>query len=634
MSKTTNRDTAARDRGSLEDRLARLLDTPFLARVVPHLPPETLHQLIRHRGLDACGELVTSATPAQLTSLLDLDLWRREGPGRDDRFDADRFGEWLEVLVDAGHSVAARTVAALDKDLVIVGLSRYVRVFDPGIFEPTAQSDDESIDRDEAMREGDSMEADRAGDAGSVQAGDTPMHHSSGGWLECEVAGYIVRARRADAWDAVVTLLVALDAEHGNYFHAVMQGCRRLSNSRPEIDGLDDLLLASEQHLHEVAIERERRRSQQGYATSGDARAFLEMARQPKRTRSGAPMTRMRGSIEVNPIVTAYFRAANEAPESSNEPARSPERKLELPGPAAASQSSDVHAPATDVPESLEAVMELLTEAGVMPARPRALLEAAEANPQAARLERLRRLMAYVRDTHETAYFTRSRELAFLANTLLAGCSVQSRPFTPQEASDAAAGICNLGLEYWPARWPGVTSGASSLSGPRPDDTANHLRQDSGRQAATSPETFPPDSLLIDHDLVTAFEVGWSVLHQDVSLFAAEQLISTLSNVDCVDRDIRRGLVALRRALVKQRDAGTLWRARDAAEILAMLDMTAWISVLGLLDECPVLPAALTAVLEGRTTTVSATEFDFISTAAQIGDVRIFMRKLPEALSR
>ena len=597
MSKITNRDTAPRDGGSVEHRLARLLDTPFLARVVPHLPPETLHQLIRYRGLDACGELVTSATPAQLTSLLDLDLWRHAQPGRDEQFDVDRFGEWLEVLVDTGDSVAARTVAALDKNLVVAGLSRYVRVFDPGIFEPTAQSDDEPTDRHEAMREGDSMDAD-----------DAPVHDSSGDWLECEVGGYIVRARRADAWDAIVTLLLALDAEHGNYFHAVMQGCRRLSNSRPEIDGLDDLLLAPEQHLHDVTIERERRRSQQGYATPADARAFLEMARQPKHTRSGASMT---GSITVNPIVTAYFRAADEAPESSNETARSPERTLESSTSPSlsltASHSSDVHAHATDVPESLEAVMELLTEAGVMPERPRALLEAADADPQAARLTRLRRLMAYVRDTHETAYFTRSRELAFLANTLLAGCSVQSRPFTPQEASDAAAGICNLGLEYWPAL-----------------AERDHRR----------PDAFPPDSLLIDHDLVTAFEVGWSVLHQDVSLFAAEQLISTLTDVDCVDRDIRRGLVALRRTLVQQRDAGTPWRARDAAEILAMLDMTAWISVLGLLDECPVLPAALTAILEGRTTTVSPTAFDFISTAAQIGDVRSFMRKLPDVLSR
>jgi hypothetical protein len=127
------------------------------------------------------------------------------------------------------------------------------------------------------------------------------------------------------------------------------------------------------------------------------------------------------------------------------------------------------------------------------------------------------------------------------------------------------------------------------------------------------------------------------VLHHDVSLFAAEQLIAVLAgltDVAGVDRDIRRGLVVLQRTLVKQRDAGTPWRARDAAEILAMLDMTAWISVLGLLDECPVVPAALMAVLEGRTTTVSPTEFDFISTAAQIDDVRLFMQKLPDVLSR
>ncbi len=259
MSTTTNRETAPRDGGSVDHRLARLLDTPFLARVVPHLAPETLHQLIQYRGLEACGELVTSATPAQLTSLLDLDLWRHAQPGRDEQFDVDRFGEWLEVLVDTGDSVAARTVAALDKHLVIVGLSRYLRVFDPGTFEPTESSDDEPMDRNDMMN--------------SETSGDVP---------ECEVGGYLVRARRTDAWDAIVTLLVTLETEQNDYFHAVMQGCRRLSNSRPEIDGLDDLLMAPEQHLHDVAIERERRRSRHGYATPADARAFLQMARQPR----------------------------------------------------------------------------------------------------------------------------------------------------------------------------------------------------------------------------------------------------------------------------------------------------------------------------------------------------------------
>jgi hypothetical protein len=574
MSTTTNRDTAPRDGGPVDHRLARLLDTPFFARVVPHLAPETLHQLIQYRGLDACGELVASATPAQLTSLLDLDLWRHAQPGRDEQFDVDRFGEWLDVLVDTGDPVAARTVAALDTHLVILGLSRYLRVTDPGTFEPTASTDDETIDRSEMMNS-----------------------ETSGDVLECEVGGYLVRAGRTDAWDAIVTLLVTLETGHNHYFHAVMQGCRRLSDSRPEIDGLDDLMMAPEQHLYDVAIERARRRSRHGYAPPADARAFLRMARQPRHTPT-AP-------IAINPIATAYFRAAEEEADATPEDTSA----------GATESAPDISVRGDDdIPTSLDAIIELLVEAGVMPERPRALLEAADEEPRATKLPLLERLIEFVLHHDETAYLTRSREHAFLANTLVAGSSVQSRPFTPREASDAAACICNLGLECWPARWPGATSqGASS---PGELDTA-----------------MPPNAFLVDHDLVTAFEVGWSVLYQDVSLFVADQLVSTLADLHCVDADTRRGLLALRRALEKQREAGTPWLARDAADVLAMLDMTAWISVLGLLDECPILPAALTAVLERRTTPVSPTAFEFISTTVQIGEIRLFMRTLPGVLS-
>ena len=363
MSTTTNRETAPRDRGSVDHRLARLLDTPLLARVVPHLPPETLHQLIQHRGLEACGDLVTSATPAQLTSLLDLDLWRHAQPGRDEQFDVDRFGEWLEMLVDTGDSVAARTVAALDTHLVIVGFSRYLRVFDPGTFEPTESSDDEPVDRHDRMNSETSRDV-----------------------LECEVGGYLVRARRTDAWDAIVTLLVTLETEQNDCFHAVMQACRPLSNSRPEIDGLDDLLMAPEQHLQDVAIERERRRSRHGYATPAEARAFLQMARQ--RRAAPAPTA----PIAINPIATAYFRAADEGADTS-------------PGGASAGAlDSAAHYDATDVsvrsdddvPPSIDAVIELLAEAGVMADRPRALLEAAAEDHGAARLLLLRLLMNFV----------------------------------------------------------------------------------------------------------------------------------------------------------------------------------------------------------------------------------------------
>ena len=544
---------------SVSSPLARLLDEPQLVRLVPHLAPEMLHQLIRHSGLEACGELVASATPAQLTSILDLDLWRRATPGRDEEFDADRFGEWIELLVDTGESIAARMVASLDEHLVIAGLSRYVRVFDPPAIAAPDPDDDHPVDSDVT--------------APAV--------------FECAVGGYQVRAIRADAWDAVIALLLALHAEYPDRFHALMRGCRGLSNSTPEIDGLDELLTVPQQLFHGVAVERQNRRSQQGYTTPADARAFLEMARGRKR----GPV------LKTNPIAAAYFRAAGDT-------ATAPDQESSYPPRRALPQTFT----GESVADAVDAMIGLLAEAGLVLERPRALLDGAGAEPS--RLTRIRPLMAHLRDVDDNAYFTRTREMAFLANTLMAGCSVQSRPFTAQEASDAAVGICNLGLEHWPGRWPDSVKRDATLGG-----------------SAALPENF-----LATHDLVTAFEVGWAVLHADVSMFVATQLIATLKDLHCDDGETRRGLRALRRELVKQRAAGTPWRARPALEVIAILDTPSWASLLGLLGECPVLPAALRAILEAHTGPVNATAFEFISTTGQIGEVRDFMRRLPHAL--
>jgi hypothetical protein len=539
--------------------LARLLDNPHLARVVPHLAPETLHQLIRHCGLDLCAEIVASATPTQLASVVDLDLWRSAQPGHDERFDTERFGEWLDLLVDAGDTVAARIVSAMDEHLVVAGLSRYVRVFDPAAITKTLDGEPPDID---------------------------VTSHGP----ECEVGGYLVRGITADAWDAIIALLLALDADHPDRFHAVMRECRRLSNSTPEVDGLDDLLTEPEQLLHDLALDREQRRSRQGYSTPADARAFLLMARRRGRPSNGEP--------SVNPLVTAYFRAANDTIAPGDDAAEGPPQRTLVPPPTLAG-----------VPEAADAVVDMLFRAGLLPQRPRALLEGPDSQPS--RLALIRTLIEYVRESDDTLYLARSVELAFLANTLVAGCSIQSRSFTPQEASDAAAGICNLGLEHWPARWPErVAPSTADL------------------------DVTVPDTFLMHHDLVSAFEVGWAVLHEDVSMFVAEQLLFALSNLRCTDADIQEGLDALRIELTKQREAGTPWRARNALEVIAMLDMPAWISVLGLLDECPVIPAALTATLEGRTGAVSATEFEFISTCSQLGRVREFMARFVDILSR
>lgn len=546
--------------GSFRNPLAGLVDASHLVRVVPHLAPETLHQLIRHRGLDACAEIIASATPTQLASVFDLDLWRSAQPGHDERFDTERFGEWLELLVDAGGAVAARTVAAMDEHLVAAGLSRYVRVVDPAAIATSRDGEPPDIDV------------------------------TSHGGPECEVGGYLVRGITPDAWDAIVALLLALDADHHDRFHVLMRECRRLSNSRPEVDGLDDLLMEPEQLLHDVARDREGRRSQQGYSTPADARAFLLMARRRRRLSNGEP--------SVNPLVAAYFRAATDTIGSENDAVPNlPRRALEPPATLAR------------VPEALDAIVEMLALAGLAAQRPRALLEGTHSQPL--RFARIRTLMQFVRDSDDSMYVVRTRELAFLANTLVAGCSIQSRSFTPHEASDAAVGVCNLGLEHWPALWP-----------------------DSHATSTGDLDVALPDTFLMDHDLVSAFEVGWTVLHENVSMFVAEQLLFGLSDLRCSDADIQEGLDVLRIELTRQREAGTPWRARNALDVIAILDMPAWVSVLGLLDECPMMPVALTATLEGRTGAISATEFEFISTCSQLGRVREFMARFPDIVRR
>lgn len=314
------------------------------------------------------------------------------------------------------------------------------------------------------------------------------------------------------------------------------------------------------------------------------------MARRRRRPSKGEP--------SVNPLVAAYFRAANDAIASGDN---------DLPRHTLGSSATPAGVP--EVPDAVVDSLVMFYGAGLVPQRPRALLEGTHSQPS--RLTLVRTLIEYVRDSDDTLYLARSHELAFLANTLLAGCSIQSRAFTPQEASDAAVGICNLGLEHWPARWPEPVA-------PSTADLDVTL----------------PDSFLMDHDLVSAFQVGWAVLHEDVGMFAAEQLVFALSNLHCSDADIQEGLDTLRIELTKQREAGTPWHARHALDVIGMLDMPAWASVLGLLDECPVMPAALTATLDGRTGAVSATEFEFISTCSQLGRVREFMARFLDDVSR
>ena len=92
-----------------------------LAELAPKLRPELLHRVIGVYGLEDCVDLVAQATPAQLSHLFDLDLWRPARPGFDEHFDAARFGLWMEVLAEAGTEVAAAKLAEMPLPQIVAG---------------------------------------------------------------------------------------------------------------------------------------------------------------------------------------------------------------------------------------------------------------------------------------------------------------------------------------------------------------------------------------------------------------------------------------------------------------------------------------------------------------------------------
>jgi hypothetical protein len=559
--------------------IARILDTPHAALVVRQLQPEVLHRVIQTCGLEDSADLVALATPDQLQRVFDLDLWRSERPGLDEQLDADRFATWLEVLLEAGPAAAAEKIAAMAADLVIAALAQHVRVFD--IAAVSALPDDSGEPAERTLR---------------------PPER-----LAREVGGYLLEATRTDAWDAIVDLLLALDAGHPESFRRLMAGCRKLSNDGFELDGLDDLLSDRDQDLFDLAAEREQRREQKGYVTPAEARAFLQSARHVDRARSGAP--------PPSPIARAYFRgvaASGEPTGAANPVVPNAPPLLAAAAEPAASPSDESPASPAERKAAMATVLDVLVEAGVLHQGPRGLLPAApDAEP---RLARLHTLLELAREIDPVAWSKRSEELAFLANALVAGCTLRSRAFTPKEASDAAAAVCNLGLENWPAAETEVPA----------------LRLENSDAGTEVPAL--PDDFLVVNDLIGAFQVGWTVLYEDVCVHVSERLARVLAELPTTDPETRTSLNALRFELARSRRDGMPWRAGEALDALIMLDKPAWAALVGLLAECPVLHAALDAVRTSSTRAIDPVAFEFISENRQIDAIREFMRMLPSVL--
>jgi hypothetical protein len=140
-----------------------------------------------------------------------------------------------------------------------------------------------------------------------------------------------------------------------------------------------------------------------------------------------------------------------------------------------------------------------------------------------------------------------------------------------------------------------------------------------------------PDDFLAHCDLVTVFEVGWSILHEDVTQRVVQRLLATIDALRCTDAHTLLALHALARQMRAHRD--TPWLASDALDVIAILDMPAWTSLIGLFGECPVVPQALVAIVDRRIGAIDVSAFDFIATKEQLEIIRTFLTRLPELLS-
>jgi hypothetical protein len=547
MSKRVLRDDAPGPEPS-RDLITRIVDTPQLAAAVSRLQPEILHRVIQQYGLESCAELVALATPEQLTRVFDLDLWRGQGPGAEEQLDAERFGVWLEVLLESGADFAAATIARMDVDLVVAALARHIRVFD--VVALLTAVEEEWVDV--GLRDAD---------------------------LSCDIGGFRIGPRRSEVWDAIITVLAALDEQDRDTFRRLMAGCRALSNSRPEEDGCHALLTDADQTLFDLAVSREQRRERSGYVPPLQAQAFLAASRGIDLAHASAP--------GPDPIAAAALRGIE--PADDVPPGEAPTESL---------NPSDGETVGADGAAGVAAIVDALLEAGVLQPPARGLL-AASADEQ--RRLPIEVLMAHVAEHASHAFSARSGELAYLSNVLVAGCPLQSRTFTPEEASKAVLATCNLGLEHWPAHWARGTA-------------------------------VPPD-LLVHQELVPLFQVGWTVLHRDVAMRAARGLLDALDGIHVSDREIQAGINALRRDLRQHCGRGEPWRAADAFDVLASLDIPAWAGLLGLIDQCPVLHAVIPALERGRVLRVDPGRFEFFATSGDVAAARRFVATIEQRLT-
>ena len=522
--------------------LTRILDQPNLVAAVQALPARALGKLIDHIGLEDAGEIVALATTEQLKSIFDDDLWRSERPGKDESFDANRFALWLEIMLEAGEEFAAHKLAELPEDLVTLALSKHILVIN--IEALAIEMSDRNAD-DDGMTEK-ALES----------------------CLCEEIDEYRIVSRNHDGWDAILSVLLALDHDHHDFLARVLEHCCAMAAEYiVDNGGLYQVLTSDEMLESDVGADREDRRAEEGFIAPSSAASFLALARTTK-------LADIIAAKEHDPVTHAYFRS--------------------LRGPSH-DKSTRKDTEAQSATEAAEAatLVEMLRDAEVLPpSAPMLLLQEYTGTPSPQSgdgfVAAMRELRAQAADIHGR----RMEELAYLANVLAAGCSIEGRALRPLEAAHATVAACNLGIE--------------------------HLLHDEPAYATAV-------DLLQNNGVDKLFRIGWHLLTQQVVLPAARAFEKRLVHEarEGTDRERAHRLEQASRTLHTAIAAGKPWTALGKlADLDSDLEVAMLDALVGLIDECPSLRGQLTGQAG------AAPEIQFIATRQQLKSVQAFLAEL------
>lgn len=231
----------------------RLLDQPQALELVRALPARALAQLVAQVGLEDAGQLVALASVEQLQSVLDGDVWKSAGPGKAEAFDPERFGVWLEVMLEMGANAAAQRLLDMDPDFVAHAFQSLVMVLDLDALALAMSSHGDDDD------------------------GQLEKQLDAVAWVE--VDRFRLMARAAEGFDAFSQVVTSMDEQDHGALMRLLERLAAATHVQVEEDGLHHVLSLAQEIQSDAEAAREERRDREGYVAPQQAAAFLALAR-------------------------------------------------------------------------------------------------------------------------------------------------------------------------------------------------------------------------------------------------------------------------------------------------------------------------------------------------------------------